>query len=181
MDELPAAAFAIEADGMSVKVLRELKIAALRYFDSAGSFAAAARATVGPLPEPLRALCATTPAGSEQIILAWRSPTETLLMTNDGSALAGLERRLAGMLDGCMVDQTGGVRVLEVKGPRAEELLLRLGADTAIPGLGEARSSRLAELQVLAACVAAQVFLLCVERVYADHLLGWMSATAADF
>ena len=52
-----------------------------------------------------------------------------------------------------MVVQTGGIRVLRVAGPRAHELLLRLGSATAIPALGEACSGRLAELQVLTACV----------------------------
>jgi hypothetical protein len=58
--------------------------------------------------------------------------------------------------------------------------LLRLGAATAIPTLGEARSGRLAELQVLTACVNAGEYLLLVERVYAIHLLEWIGATAAD-
>jgi hypothetical protein len=38
----------------------------------------------------------------------------------------------------------------------------------------------LAELQVLTACLAPQEFLLLVERVYANHLLEWIGATAAD-
>jgi hypothetical protein len=58
--------------------------------------------------------------------------------------------------------------------------LLRLGAATVIPNLGEARSGRLAELQVLTACVSPKEYLLLVERVYLNHLLEWMTATAAD-
>jgi hypothetical protein len=58
--------------------------------------------------------------------------------------------------------------------------LLRLGAATAIPNLGEARSGRLAELQVLTACLVSGEVLLLVERVYANHLLEWIGATAAD-
>ena len=80
-----------------------------------------------------------------------------------------------------MVDQTGGIRVIQLQGRRAVDLLLRLGAATAIPGLGEARSSRLAELHVLVACVQAGHYLLLVERVYANHLLDWIGATVADF
>jgi hypothetical protein len=95
-----------------------------------------------------------------------------------------------------MVNQTGGIQVLRVQGPRAADLMVRLGAPTAAPAAapaaaraaahvtmpspGEARSSRLAELQVLTACVHAGELLLLVERVYADHLLGWIRATAAD-
>ena len=80
-----------------------------------------------------------------------------------------------------MVVQTGGMRVLRVTGPKARDLLLRLGSVTAIPALGEARSARLAELQVLTACVQAGEYLLLVDRVYANHLLGWVRATVADF
>jgi hypothetical protein len=58
--------------------------------------------------------------------------------------------------------------------------LLRLGATSTIPNLGEARSGRLAELQVLTACLLPGEFLLLVERVYANHLLEWIGATAAD-
>jgi hypothetical protein len=80
-----------------------------------------------------------------------------------------------------MVVQTGGIRVLRVAGSRARDLLLRLGSAQAIPALGEARTGRLAELQVLTACVQAGEYLLLVERVYANHLLEWVRATVADF
>ncbi len=56
-----------------------------------------------------------------------------------------------------------------------------MGAATAIPAPGEARSGRVAEVPVLTACVESGEFLMLVERVYADHLLGWMRATVADF
>jgi sarcosine oxidase gamma subunit len=80
-----------------------------------------------------------------------------------------------------MVDQTGGICVFRVQGERGRDLLQRLGATTAIPGLGEACGGRLAEVQVLAVCVQSGEFLLFIERVYADHLHEWMRTTAADF
>jgi hypothetical protein len=79
-----------------------------------------------------------------------------------------------------MVDQTGGIRVVRVAGSRARDLLLRLGAATALPDLGEARTGRLAELSVLTLCVRPSEYLLLAERVYAHHLLEWIHATAAD-
>jgi heterotetrameric sarcosine oxidase gamma subunit len=172
---------AVEIDGLSVTIEHGLQIASLRYFDAAGGFATTVRETLGrPLPEPLRASRAgTTP--DAHIILAWRSPTETLILGNPGAAFAELERRLASAADGCMVDQTGGIRLLRLEGRRAGDLLLRLGAATAIPALSEARSSRLAELHVLTVCVQAGQYLLLVERVYAKHLLDWIGATVADF
>ena len=171
----------IEIDGLSVSAERDLQIASLRYFHNAGTFAAAVREAVGrALPEPLRALQVGSAAQGSYVILAWRSPTETLLLSNGRAAFDELERQLAAALDGCMVNLTGGIDVFRVRGEKAGDLLLRLGAATAIPNQGEARSGRLAELQVLTACLAPSEFLLLVERVYANHLLEWISATAAD-
>jgi len=172
---------AIEIDGLSVNTDRDIQIASLRYFHQAGRFAAAVREAVDrSLPEPLRAFQVGSAAQGSYVILAWRSPTETLLLSNDRTAFDELERQLAAASDGCMVNQTGGIGVLRVRGEKAADLLLRLGAASAIPTLGEARSGRLAELQVLTACLAPQEFLLLVEQVYANHLLEWIRATAAD-
>jgi heterotetrameric sarcosine oxidase gamma subunit len=181
MDDAQGKPTAIEIDGLSVSTDRDLRIASLRYFHHAGRFAAAVREAVGrPLPEPLRAFQVGSAAQGSYAILAWRSPTETLLLSSDRAAFDELERQLAAAPDGCMVNQTGGISILRVRGEKAGDLLLRLGAATAIPILGEARSGRLAELQVLTACLAPQEFLLLVERVYANHLLEWIGATAAD-
>jgi hypothetical protein len=182
MDSPRSAPAAVEIDGLSVSDDPRLQVASLRYFDTAGIFAGAVREIVGrPVPAPLHAIRVEPPLKNALFILAWRSPTETLLLSSDRVAFADLDQRLAAAADGCMVDQTGGIRALGVHGPRAGELFLRLGATTSIPGLGEARSGRLADVQVLTACVQAGEFLLLVERVYAAHLLGWISATAADF
>jgi sarcosine oxidase gamma subunit len=182
MDDPRSNPAAVGIDGLSISEDRGMLVASLRYFDPAGSFAGAVREIIGrPVPKPLRATQVEHARNDAHFILAWRSPTETLLLSYDRLAFAELEERLAAATDGCMVDQTGGIRVLRVQGLRARELFLRLGAATAIPDLGEARGSRLAEVHVLTACVQAGEFLLLVERVYAPHLLEWMSATAADF
>jgi heterotetrameric sarcosine oxidase gamma subunit len=181
MDDPQGKPAVIEIDGLSVSADRDLQIASLRYFHHAGRFAAAVGEAVGrTLPEPLRAFQIGSAAQGSYVILAWRSPTETLLLSNDQAAFDELERQLAAAPDGCMVNQTGGITVLRMQGLKAGDLLLRLGAATAIPNLGEARSGRFAELQVVAACLLPGEFLLLVERVYANHLLEWIRATAAD-
>jgi sarcosine oxidase gamma subunit len=172
----------VEAPGLRVSVESGWQIASLRYFDRRGSFAGAVREAVGrPLPEPLRAIQSAGPADNDHFALAWRSPTETLLLCQSRVAFTELEQRLADKPDGCMVDQTGGVSVIRMRGPRVRELLLRLGASTAIPRLGEALSGRCAEVHVLTACIQEGEFLSLVERVYAAHLLEWIRVTAADF
>lgn len=181
MDD-PSAAIGVESQGVSVTADRGPLVASLRYFDQAGGFAAAVREAVGrALPEPLRAFQIGSATQGSYVILAWRSPTETLLLSNDRAAFEELERQLAAAPDGCMVNQTGGICVLRARGEKAGSLLLRLGAATAIASLGEARSGRLAELQVLTVCVQSGEFLLLVERVYANHLIEWIRATVADF
>ena len=187
MDNLRTAP-AIEADGLSVSIDCEYWAASLRYFDSQGSFAAVLRNVLGtPLPEPLRAMRTQAPIRGEApvnslpFILAWRSPTETLLLSKDALAFAQLEGEFVASADGCMVNQTGGLCVLRVQGRSTDYLLTRLGAMSAIPGMGEARTGRFAELQATAVRVAADEVLLIVERVYADHLLEWVAVTAGDF
>ena len=181
MDNSRDAPFAVEVAGLRVGAL-DLCAASLRYFDPDGSFAAAVLETIGrPLPKPLRAASYTAGSIHAQVILAWRSPTETLLLCSERTVMAEFERRLLSLADGCMVDQSGGVCVFQAQGGRARDLLQRMGATTAIPNLSEACAARFAELPMLTVCVKADEFLLIVERVYADHLMEWIRATAADF
>jgi sarcosine oxidase gamma subunit len=175
------------ADGLSVQWDHGLSVASLRYFDPAGPFAAEVGEVLGaPLPAPLRAqrrILATEGAGTaaSELVLAWRSPTETLLVTADAGCLAAVDRFAVNRSDGCLVDQTGGILTLAVAGARAPDLLLRLGSTDAVPALGEARTSRLAELSVMSLCVRPGEILLLVERVYVRHLFGWIRETVADF
>jgi hypothetical protein len=60
-------------------------------------------------------------------------------------------------------------------------VLARLGATSAIPAVGHALTSRLAELTVMALCMRAGEILLLVDRVYSAHLMGWVRETVADF
>ncbi len=188
MDNLRAAPSAIEAEGLGVIVDGEYLAASLRYFDSRGSFAAILRNALGAeLPEPLRAIRvqapvrAQAPVNSMPFILVWRSPTETLLLSKDPAAFAQLEADFAAAADGCMVDQSGGICAVRVQGRRTDYLLMRLGADSAIPAIGEARTGRFAEVPATAVRFAADEVLMVVERVYADHLLEWIAVTAGDF
>lgn len=170
----------IDAGGLSVRVDDEFLAASLRFFNSQGGFATALREAVGgPLPEPLRAIRAEL-ATNFKVTLVWRSPSEILLLCTDTQAFLQLERRLAAAVDGCMVDQTGGIRVVRVRGPKTVDLLARLGANCVAPGMGDARTGRLAELQVTALRLDADEVLLLVERVYAEHLLEWIVVTAGD-
>ena len=162
---------------LDVRVDETLQAATLRYFAGDGAFAAAVREASGvALPEVLRA----TSARSAELILAWRSPNETLLLAGE-PALSELEARVAQAADGCLVNLTGGLKVLRVTGEGIPDLLCRLGGTGSIPQLGEARRSRLADVPVLALSVRPGEMLLLVDRAYAEHLMGWIRETLLDF
>jgi heterotetrameric sarcosine oxidase gamma subunit len=189
----------LSTEGLSVEVEREIRVGALRYCNVATIGDAVMRALGGSvLPAPGRVLAATATAtatatasaaasGSVVVgattLLAWRSPTETLVLCPVGSSgvFDAVAAALEGMLDACFVDQSGGIWVLRLRGPRVADLLRRLGATTAVPGLGECRIGRLAEITVASLAVREGEVLLLVERLYADHLLGWIRETIADF
>jgi heterotetrameric sarcosine oxidase gamma subunit len=181
VDDSCHTALDLDAAGVRVASVVQVRVASLRYFDRGGRFGSALEQALGePLPRAQRAVLAA-PGRDAQTLLAWRSPTETLLLCGSGATFAELEQRLADAGDGYVVDQSGGICVFRVQGERAAEFLQRCAASTAIPALGEARGGRMAELHVLTACVQAGEFLVFVERVYAAHLADWMRATAADF
>jgi sarcosine oxidase gamma subunit len=171
----------IESDGLRVGARRGWEVASLRYFGRDGIFAAVVRECIGQsVPGPLQAIALVPAVHDAEVVLAWRSPTETLFLSSERAVFAEIQQRVAAVADGCMVDQTGGVSVLDVQGRRAVDLLQRMGARTCIPALGEARAGRMAEVHALTACIRPGEYLLFVERVYADHLAGWVRATAAD-
>ena len=167
----------IEGGGLAVRVDQAMCAASLRYFEAEGSFAAAARDATGvALPKPLEA--ARSPDG--ELTLAWRSPSETLLLTPSAQRLDELEGRLIGSPEGCLVNLTGGLKVLRVTGERPAELLRRLGGTASVPRPGEARRSRLADVAVVALCTEPGEVLLLVDRAYAEHLMGWIRETLLD-
>lgn len=169
------------ADGISVRADRSLRVAALRYFDSA-AFSSCIKDTIGAtLPAALRACeFENAPTGSKGI-LAWRSPTESLLFSTDPDPIDALRARLTEAPDACLIEQTSGVTVLKIRGARAADLLLRLGAPSSVPEIGQALTGRLAELTVMALRVEEPEVLLAVDTVYAEHLIAWIRATVADF
>jgi len=167
----------VSAD-LVASVERAMAVATLRYFDPAGNFAGALRAATGAtLPEPLEA----RESAGAQLILAWRSPTETLCVARSAAHLAAFSARLGTPADGCIVDLSGGVRIVRVSGHRIADLLCRLGGAASVPAPGEARRSRLADVAVLALSVNPGETLLAIDRAYLPHLLAWIRETLLDF
>jgi hypothetical protein len=175
MDEYPVTARIIGADVVAC-VEETMQVATLRYFSRESEVADAVRTETGmPLPAVLEAREAA------QLILAWRSPTETLCITRSTTRLSQLGASLAACTGGYLVELTGGLRIVRLTGLRIADLLCRLGGTASVPAPGEARRSRVADMPVLAISVRAGETLLVVDRVDLPHLLAWIRETLLDF
>jgi hypothetical protein len=171
----------LSADGVRIEVDTQMQIGALRYCEPVDVEAALHRVTGSAVPEARRGVLCTAEPGGESVLLLWRSPSETLVASASAVPLAALAAQLTSATQACLVEQSGGFWLLRISGARCVDLLVRLGATTSVPRLGESLPGRLAELTVLSACVREHEVLLLVERLYADHLLGWIRETIADF
>jgi sarcosine oxidase gamma subunit len=172
---------ALSAPGVSIAVDTRIQIGALRYCDPAAVETALRFVTGSAVPPARRAVLTDAPPGGERLLLLWRSPSETLVVCDTAAPLLALGAQLAAAREACLVDQSGGIWGLRITGPRSLDLLVRLGATTAVPQLGESLIGRLADLTVQSVCVREHEVLLLVERLYAEHLLGWIRETIADF
>jgi sarcosine oxidase gamma subunit len=171
----------LEAPDLSLTPARDFHIGALRYFDRAAMDVSLGGHLGGPLPGALAAMRYSA-GSSREVILAWRSPTETYVLARDAAMFAALvEQAASNRVIGYLIDQTGGVAVSRLEGGRARDLLCRLGSVASVPARGEARISRIAELPVLVMSLEEGAYLLTVERVYSEHLMGWVRETLADF
>lgn len=165
----------LQGAGLTVSLLQSLSVAALRHFQVAPGHADLSAALGVSLPQPLRVV-----SSASGCLLAWRSPTETLILCSDAKAFSALAAKAAKLTEVSLVEQTGGIWIWKLSGQRVADVLARLGA-AAPPALGEVLTSRLAELTVTSLCVQAGEVLLVVERVYSRHLLAWIRESIADF
>jgi hypothetical protein len=183
MADSPSGEGRLCCDGLSVEMEDGMQVATLRYFSANGAFAQALGEAFGAgLPSALQAreLSFSPEAPAAQLLLAWRSPTETLCLTASAATLAKLRALVARRADGCLVDLTSGLQVLRLNGGRIAELLCRLGGHGSVPQPSEARRSRLADVPVFALSVQAAETRLLVDRAYLPHLLDWIRETVRD-
>jgi sarcosine oxidase gamma subunit len=170
----------IQVAGLRVVFEPRLHVASLRYFDRQGEFAHLIHRITGvTLPDTLRALHSAEETW-EAIILAWRSPTETLMISAEQTLIETLQGAAATLTDGCIVDQRGGAVVFRAGGDAVADLIARLGGQRAGPAIGESLRTRLADVAVLAVKVQPEETLLVVERHYGPHLMAAIRVSAAD-
>jgi heterotetrameric sarcosine oxidase gamma subunit len=165
----------LEGAGLRVRLEPHAPAAALRYFSHVGAFGDAVRTAAAALPETGKAV-----AAGRGLILAWRSPSETLCLARTAERLQEVQAAVSASADGSFIELTGGISLVRIEGARIEELLCRLGGSASMPQPGDARRSRMADVPVLALSVEAGEVQLVLDRTYAEHLLGWIRETLLD-
>jgi hypothetical protein len=176
MDERRFDTFSINTRRFAASIVHRIPTLSLRYFDANGAFAWGAGEIFGRrLPDPLEAWEITEPP----VRIAWRSPTETLLLGQSAEFFGAFDG-LASSPDGCVVDMTGAFSLIRCSGTQVGEVIARLGGPGILPGRGQARRGRFAELPALALCVRNGEYEILIEHDYADHLTRWIGQAVAN-
>jgi sarcosine oxidase gamma subunit len=168
-----------EAIGLSVQVESRLNLVTLRYFGLEGQFVRVVQQMLNSaLPDTGRAKFIE--ADSQLKILAWRAPTECILMGADDWFVESLRSATVSLNDGCLVDQSAGFLVIRVSGEAVDGLFARLGGQLTLPALGQTCRSRLADVPVTALKVRSNETHIIVERSYGAHLLDSIRDRSED-
>lgn len=163
MGDVPSAGASVDSS---------VRIASLRYHDPHGAFAAALLPLGLPLPRPLRCVVAGSAAGSTDI-LAWRSPTETVWISDSSPRFDVFRRAFSATDAGCLIDQTHGRGLIRLHGAAARSLA-HLGSGFAEIEVGTVRIGRMADIAVLACRPRAEERLLVLDRLYLEHFIGYL-------
>lgn len=182
MDSGPAGSEFMETAGVTVRVDRGLHVAAIRYVDPSAIKDVVTAVLGVEIPAPLRAVW-PPPAGGAGVgecLVLWRNPHESWLISSDAAPSSAIAAALREATMACIVDQTGGIRPIRIRGRRRGDLLIRLASVASIPATNQALAGRWADVTAVAVGSSDDETILLVERVYADHILGWIRETLAD-
>ncbi len=170
----------VEGSGLKVELEPRLHAASLRYFERDGAFTRMVQGVIG-LEVPREGGAAHRADDAQSLtILAWRSPSETALLTTELKLLDSLQTAAAALNDGCIVDQRGGMLVFRARGTEVANLVAKTAGHGAMPAIGESRRTRLADVAVLIVRVQAEESLFVVDRIYAPHVMASIRVSAAD-
>ncbi len=181
MDERLIAREPVQAEGIEVAWAQDLAVGVLRHAEPGDALLADLTSKLGvPVPAALQAVSLPVDRFEAPAVLVWSRPTETLLVGARGLPFDQVSAACRKLSDGIFIDQSDGICVLRVRGARTRDLLVRLGDSNSVPVAGEAKRSRLGDLPVLTVGRGDDGVWLIVDRVYREHLLSWISETAAD-
>lgn len=174
MDDARAGIQTTDPDLFRFSLAYPVPAISLRYFDANAEFVSRIQLVTGcELPGPLEARETSLPPTADGGVLAWRSPTETLLLAANVSALAAFDG-LPASADGCAIDLTGAFSRFTCAGRELGAVFARLGGTGIFPGPGEAKRGRLADMPAFALSVREGECLILVEHYYARHLGEWI-------
>jgi len=175
MDEFADGMSPVQATNLLVTLDQLTSVASLRHFGADGDFARAVQDVTGlRFPKVLGIASRPSLGQGDRVMWAWRSPTEIVMLCDDNSLIKRLEGDTCLLDDGCVVDLSGAAWIVRARGPGVGDLMARMGGQNTMPRLGQACRSRLADIPVMAMQVDPVETLLLVERVYAEHLWGWI-------
>jgi heterotetrameric sarcosine oxidase gamma subunit len=172
---------AIESPRLVVALEPGLCAASLRYFGADNEFTRwLGDATGLKIPDALRTSHRNGDDARAATVLAWRSPTETILLTRDAGFLESLKGGSQAVAGGCVVDLSGGLLTFRARGDAVAALVATKAGSGAMPSMGEARRTRFADVSVMLVKVQPDELWLVVDRIYAPHLMASIRASVAD-
>lgn len=173
LPEVLSAGLPLPTAAMSVRVVPEVCVLSLRHL--AGGTAAIDEALAAqlltPLPEP-GVFRGTDPW------LVWAGPAEYLLLTTSRAVADSVQKALAPGRDAlaCVLDQSAGCLVLELKGHRVAAVLPHLLDANAVPKLvGEGTRTRLMDVGAVVVRMDTDRVWLVVDRVHGVYVMQWIT------
>ncbi len=118
--------------------------------------------------------------------LQWLGPDEWLLIVPSGTEFA-VEQRLRAALDGqhiAVVNVSGGQTLLELKGPKVREMLMKSSIYDVHPSnfpVGKAVGTTFAKSQLVIRHTGDTTWELVVRRSFADYIWLWLQDASAGY
>lgn len=163
----------VASPALTVRILEDLNVLALRHLAGGASAVEAALADHKLTPLPAPGAC----HGSDPWLL-WTGPSEFLLLTSHRTLAHGVLQLLAPGREplACALDQSPGCLILELQGPGIEDLLPRLLDASAIPRqVGQASRTRLMDIGAVVLRKDRDCIWLIVDRNHGLYAAKWIT------
>jgi hypothetical protein len=159
---------------LTISVVESAALLSLRYMGIDAQFVEHMQAALGcSLPETLQAQSILLPETGHRAVLAWRRPSETLLLA-ETHEIVDRFAEIAATDDGYVLDLTGGFTLFSCEGALTAQMCARLGGPDNFPQPGEAKPGRLAEVPALALSLQDEQCQILVERHFGPHMDAWI-------
>jgi sarcosine oxidase subunit gamma len=172
-----ASVWPASSSALALRIVEPVHVLSLHHRGPAGAEALATVAAAQRLPRlPEPGHC----HGMDPV-LVWRSPSEVLLITEDGARAAPVLAALrpSAGATAFAVDRSHGTLTVELTGRALDALLARLVDASGVPReLGRACATRLADIPAVLWRTAADHMRLQVDRAHDHYLARWLAYAA---